>query len=105
MRLKQKPGSLAGFIVQRKRFLLQLVADGPLPKAGTDRQIEQVRFSNEITITCLAVNDDLKMEQLESRGASTFLKMTLQSSTLALEDCEFLPVGWSVWSHRKFGGA
>jgi hypothetical protein len=44
------PGSLSGFICLTQTLLLQLVADEPLSKAGTDRQIEQGGFSNEITL-------------------------------------------------------
>jgi hypothetical protein len=44
------PGSLSGFICLTQTLLLQLVTDGPRSKAGTDRQIEQGGFSNEITL-------------------------------------------------------
>jgi hypothetical protein len=49
------PGSLSGFICLTQTLLLQLVADGPLSKAGTDRQIEQGGFSNEITPVLQAI--------------------------------------------------
>jgi hypothetical protein len=50
MRMKQIRAHCLASFVGRKPFLLQLVADGPLSKARTDRQIEQGIFSNEITL-------------------------------------------------------